>query len=149
MKTSEFYLSPNLAIKGSPPDLPNGQFLKSIMPNHLGTQSYFLRPSINFIGRVRILTHCPSAAAFAIALGPPNPPLNSIAEETLDLRGAEFSSALWLLMPTFSLPSAPVALAGQPSLRLKCSPTTPRAQRENNDNNNDHDNFCHCHSQWS
>jgi len=49
----------------------------------------------------------------------------AIAEETLDLRGAAFSAALWLLMPTFSLPNARVALAGQPSARLKCSPTTP------------------------
>ena len=74
---------------------------------------------------MRILTHCPSAAAFAIALGPPNPPLNSIAEETLDFRGVEFLSTLRLLIPTFSLPNAPAALAGQPSMRLECSPTTP------------------------
>jgi hypothetical protein len=95
------------------------------MPNHLDTRPYFLRPSIKFAGRGRILTSCPSASAFAIALGSPNPPLIAIAEETLDLRGADFSSALRLLMPTFSLPSAPPRLAAGASVHLKCSPTSP------------------------
>ena len=75
-------------------------------------------------GRAGILTGCPSAAAFAIALGPPNPWLIASATETLNFQGADFSSALWLLMPTFSLPCTPAALAGPPSARMKCSPTT-------------------------
>ncbi len=62
-----------------------------------------------------ILTSCPSATAFAIALGPPNPPPISVAEETLDLRGVGFSPTLRLLMPAFSLPTAPVVLTDQPS----------------------------------
>ena len=65
--------------------------------------------------RAGILTGFPSAAALAIALGSPNPWLIAIATETLDFRGARFSRAMWLLMPTFSLPSAPIALAGQSS----------------------------------
>jgi len=64
------------------------------------------------------LTSCPLAAAFAIALGPPNPWLIAIATETLDFRGVSFSLTLGLLIPTFSLPNAPVALAGQPSLQM-------------------------------
>ena len=83
---------------------------------------FFVTSSISN-GRTGILTSCPSAAAFAIALGPPNPPLIAIAEETLDLRESDFSSNLWLLMPTFSLLSAPPALTGQASTHLKCSPT--------------------------
>ena len=79
--------------------------------------------------RAGILTCCPSAAVLTIALGPPNPWLIDSATETLDLRGLNFSLGLWLLMPTFSLPSAPVALAGQPSLRSKCSPTTLSVRR--------------------
>ena len=71
-----------------------------------------------------ILTGCPSAAAFAIALGPTNPQLIFIAEETLDFRRSGLSPDLRLLVPTFSLPCAPVALAGQPSLHRKCSSTT-------------------------
>jgi len=35
-------------------------------------------------------------------LGPPNPWLIVIAKETLGFRWSEFSSDLWLLMPTFS-----------------------------------------------
>ena len=53
-----------------------------------------------------------------------------IAEETLDLREFEFSSNLWLLMPTFSLPYTPIALAGQSSMRTKCSPTTASLESE-------------------
>ena len=86
---------------------------------------FFVTPSI-FNGRVGILTDFPLAAAFAIALGSPNPPSIFVAEETLDFRGSDFSSDLRLLMPTFSLPSAPVALAGQPSVHWKCSPITTR-----------------------
>jgi hypothetical protein len=55
-----------------------------------------------------ILTVCPSGAAFAIPLGPTNPQLITIAEETLVFRRAGFSPALWLLVPAFSLPYAPL-----------------------------------------
>jgi hypothetical protein len=50
---------------------------------------------------------CPSRAAFAIRLGPTNPPLIVIAEETLVFRRAGFSPALRLLVPTFLLLDAP------------------------------------------
>ena len=50
---------------------------------------------------------CPSGAAFAIPLGPTNPPLTIIEEETLIFRRAGFSPALWLLVPTFLLRNAP------------------------------------------
>jgi len=46
-----------------------------------------------------------------------------IAKETLDFRRTGLSPVLWLLVPTFSLPSAPEALADLPSLHLKWSPT--------------------------
>jgi len=49
--------------------------------------------SVSPIQWAGILTGCPSTAAFAIALGPPNPPTIFVAEETLDLRGARFSRA--------------------------------------------------------
>lgn len=54
-----------------------------------------------------ILTLCPSGAALAIPLGPTNPQLITIAEETLIFRRAGFSPALWLLVPAFSLVYAP------------------------------------------
>ena len=92
---------------------------------------FSVTPSI-INGRVGILTDCPLAAAFAIALGPPNPWLIDSATETLDLRGLNFSLGLWLLMPTFSLPSAPAALAGQPSLRWKCSPINHATKSRDN-----------------
>ena len=54
-----------------------------------------------------ILTPPPSPAAVAIGLGPANPSMISIAKETLFFRRAGISPALRLLVPTFSLPSAP------------------------------------------
>lgn len=75
-------------------------------------------------GRAGILTSYPSAAAFAIALGPPNPWLIASATETLDFRGSNFSLGLWLLIPTFSLRIAPQALTDPASLQYECSPTT-------------------------
>ena len=52
-----------------------------------------------------------------MALGPTNPQMIVIAEETLGLRRLGFSPNLRLLVPTFSLPSAPEALTGPPSQR--------------------------------
>ena len=74
-------------------------------------------PPSHIIRRAGILTCCPSAAAFAIALGPTNPWLIASATETLDLRGLNFSLGLWLLIPTFSLLGAPELLADAPSLQ--------------------------------
>ena len=54
-----------------------------------------------------ILTVCPSPSAFAIGLGPTNPSLTIIEKETLVFRRPDFSSGLWLLVPTFLLPNAP------------------------------------------
>src|SRR3989344_595855 len=71
-----------------------------------------------------ILTVCPSPPAFAIGLGPTNPSLISIAKETLIFRRARISLALRLLVPTFSLPIAPVWVTPLPSSQLERSPTT-------------------------
>ena len=66
-----------------------------------------VRHSIAFIRGHGILTVCPLGAALAIPLGPTNPQLITIAEETLVFRRAGFSPALWLLVPAFSLLYAP------------------------------------------
>ena len=65
------------------------------------------------------MTSYPSPAPFGIGLGPPHPWLIASATETLDFRGSNFSLGLWLLMPTFSLPAAPAALTGPPSLQAE------------------------------
>ena len=54
-----------------------------------------------------------------MALGPTNPQMIVIAEETLGFRRLGFSPNLRLLVPTFSLLSAPEALTGPPSLQDK------------------------------
>ena len=47
------------------------------------------------------------AYAMRLGLGPTNPGTITVAQETLLFRWAGFSPALWLLIPTFSLPHAP------------------------------------------
>ncbi len=54
-----------------------------------------------------ILTCCPSATPFGLALGPTHPWLIVIAKETLGFRRSWFSQDLWLLIPAFSLLCAP------------------------------------------
>ena len=53
------------------------------------------------------------AYATRLGLGPTNPGTITVAQETLLFRWAGFSPALWLLIPTFSLPNAPPNLAVQ------------------------------------
>ena len=47
------------------------------------------------------------AYALRLGLGPTNPEMLTIAQETLLLRPIGFSPILWLLIPAFSLPTAP------------------------------------------
>ena len=47
------------------------------------------------------------AYATRLGLGPTNPGTITVAQETLLFRWAGFSPALWLLIPAFSLPTAP------------------------------------------
>jgi hypothetical protein len=61
------------------------------------------------------------AYATRLGLGPTNPGTITVAQETLLFRWAGFSPALWLLIPTFSLDSAPPNLA----VRLQCPINAP------------------------
>ena len=61
------------------------------------------------------------AYATRLGLGPTNPGTIIVAQETSLFRWAGFSPALWLLIPTFSLDTAPPALAGQ----LQCNINAP------------------------
>ena len=76
-----------------------------------------------------ILTRCPSPTAFALGLGPTNPGMTNIAQETLLFRRRGFSPLLWLLIPAFSLLHAPpnftVRLHG-----CEGRSSTPRAARK-------------------
>jgi len=76
-------------------------------------------------GSAGILTCCPSTTPFGLALGPTNPGSILVALETLSLRGTGFSPVLLLLMPTFSLRTAPPYLTIQLQRRCECSLTAP------------------------
>ena len=60
-----------------------------------------------------ILTRCPSPTLKRLGLGPTNPGMITMAQETSLFRWAGFSPALWLLIPTFSLDIAPPNLTVQ------------------------------------
>ena len=66
-----------------------------------------LRPSIGTEWCAGILTCYPSGPPFGIPLGPTNPSLITIAKETLVFRREGVSPSLRLLVPAFSLRSAP------------------------------------------
>ena len=65
------------------------------------------------------------AYATRLGLGPTNPGTITVAQETSLFRWAGFSPALWLLIPTFSLPHAPPNLTIRLQRREERSSTTP------------------------
>ena len=71
-----------------------------------------------------ILTCCPSPTLARLGLGLTNPGTITVAQETLLFRRAGFSPALWLLIPTFSLPHAPPNLTIRLQRREERSSTT-------------------------
>ena len=73
-------------------------------------------------GGAGILTCCPSATPFGLALGPTNPGTIRVALETLGLRWTGFSPVLLLLMPTFSLRIAPRWLTPSASALMRMLP---------------------------
>ena len=64
------------------------------------------------------------AYATRLGLGPTNPGLIIMAQETLLFRWAGFSPALWLLIPAFSLDNAPPNLTVRLRRRYQRSSTT-------------------------
>ena len=61
------------------------------------------------------------AYATRLGLGPTNPGAIIVAQETLLFRRAGFSPALWLLIPAFSLDTAPPDL----TVQLRCNINAP------------------------
>ena len=68
------------------------------------------------LNRFRNINLMSIAYATRLGLGPTNPGTITVAQETLLFRWAGFSPALWLLIPAFSLDTAPPDLA----VRLRC-----------------------------
>ena len=61
------------------------------------------------------------AYATRLGLGPTNPGTITVAQETLLFRRTGFSPALWLLIPAFSLDTAPPHL----TVQLQCNINAP------------------------
>lgn len=66
------------------------------------------------------------AYAMRLGLGPTNPEMITMAQETLLLRPTGFSPVLWLLIPAFSLPHAPQDFPVLLHRREERSSTTPQ-----------------------
>ena len=67
------------------------------------------------------------AYATRLGLGPTNPGTITVAQETLLFRWAGFSPALWLLIPAFSLDTAPPDL----TVQLRCNINAPLPRHVN------------------
>ena len=63
-----------------------------------------LQTILNWYGNINPLS---IAYATRLGLGPTNPEMITMAQETLLFRRTGFSPVLWLLIPAFSLPNAP------------------------------------------
>ena len=66
-----------------------------------------LRELLTTVTSTGILTCCPSPTLIRLGLGPTNPGTITVALETLLLRPTGFSPVLRLLIPAFSLDTAP------------------------------------------
>ena len=71
----------------------------------------FLRHSISYIGGTGISTCCPSATPFGLVLGPDLPWEDEPSPGTLRQTVDGILTHLALLIPAFSLPSAPAVLS--------------------------------------
>ena len=67
-----------------------------------------LREQCTKYNRFRNINLMSIAYAMRLGLGPTNPGTITVAQETLLLRPTGFSPILWLLIPAFSLPNAPL-----------------------------------------
>ena len=70
--------------------------------------SLTLREQLTKFNRFRNINLMSIAYAIRLGLGPTNPEMITMAQETLLLRPTGFSPILWLLIPAFSLPNAPL-----------------------------------------
>src|SRR5687767_4565785 len=70
-----------------------------------------------------MLTRFPSATPFGLALGPTNPELIDLPQETLGFRRTRFSRVFSLLVPAGSLPCSPPVLVGRTSPSMERSST--------------------------
>ena len=79
------------------------------------------RALITKYNRYRNINLLSIAYATRLGLGPTNPGTITVAQETLLFRWAGFSPALWLLIPAFSLDTAPPNL----TVQLRCNINAP------------------------
>ena len=80
--------------------------------NHEPAPTYPMRTPKQTHAGTGLLTRWPSPTLLRLGLGPTNPGMIIMAQETSLFRWERFSLSLWLLIPAFSLDNTPAALAG-------------------------------------
>ncbi len=85
-------------------------------------------PNYTKCRNINLLFHRLPPIKSGLALGPTNPGTIHVALETLSFRRVGLSPTFLLLVPAFSLPNAPPALAGPTSAEQERSSTAPRPE---------------------
>ena len=85
--------------------------------------SLTLREQLTKFNRFRNINLMSIAYAIRLGLGPTNPEMITIVQESLLFRPTGFSPVLWLLIPAFSLPYAPRDLTVSLHRRMERSAT--------------------------
>ena len=80
-------------------------------------------PTVLMAHSTGISTCCPSATPSGLALGPDSPRADQLYPGNLGYPAGRIPTSLSLLIPAFSLPNAPLLLAGTASARWQCSST--------------------------
>ena len=80
-------------------------------------------PTFLAYGSAGISTCCPSATHFCLALGPDLPGADQLYPGILGYSAKRIPTSFSLLIPAFSLPDAPLLLAGTASAHQQCSST--------------------------
>ena len=80
-------------------------------------------PTVLMTHSTGISTCCPSATLFSLTLGPDLPRADQLYPGNLGYPAGRIPTFLSLLIPAFSLPNAPLLLAGTASAHWQCSST--------------------------
>ena len=107
LKTLPYYISVHITLSGCMTDLPAMPLLRLYAAFHSAPVSYTCVPTVLLHCSAGISTCCPSATAFALALGPDLPRADQLYPGNLGYSAVRILTLLSLLIPAFSLQGPP------------------------------------------